>query len=137
MLEERRNRALDQWNYRGLFAPFHISWGETTVTPAFEAMQAFGIALQELGLDRSMEVWAHREVLHGFSSEHIQVGGRAAANEPGWVVMVAGVRREEGGGNSVLGAIPPGGGAVVQALIHARSGELLLGRAVPVALRRG
>lgn len=137
-MDERRNRALDQWNYRGLFAPFHISWGEAAQTPAFEAMQAYGIALQELGLDRSLEVWAHRAVLHSFSSEHIQVGGRAAANEPGWVVMVAGVRRQEGAGNGgVLASIAPGGGAVVQALIHARSGELLLGRAVPVALRRG
>lgn len=136
-MDERRNQALDQWNYRGLFAPFHISWGEAEQTPAFEAMQAYGIALQELGLDRGLEVWAHREVLHSFSSEHIQVGGRAAAGEPGWVVMVAGLRREEGGGSGVLGAISPGSGAVVQALIHGRSGELLLGRAVPVALRRG
>lgn len=136
MLEERRSRALDQWDYRGLFAPFHIFWGETEQAPAFEAMQAFGIALQELGLDRRLEVLAHREVLHSFASEQIQVGGGAAAGEPGWVVVVAGIRRdcEEGG---VLGTIPAGSGVVVQALIHARSGELLLGRALPVALRRG
>ncbi len=132
-----RSRALDHWDYRVPFARFHIHWGAGEITPAFEQTQAFGIAVQDLYLDRAMEIWAHREVLATISSEYIQVGGAPAEREPVWVVIVAGQKREAPDvPTDYLSQIPPGGGTIVQALIHARTGEVLLGTALPVKLRR-
>lgn len=134
----QRSRALDAWDYRAPFARFHIRWGEGDVTPAFGLDQAFGIALQELHLEQAMELWAHREVLVTFSSEHIQVGSGPAEREPAWVVILAGIKREgPAPTGDLLAQIRPGGGVILQVLIHARTGELLLGTALPVALRRG
>lgn len=134
----QRSQALDSWDYRVPFARFHIRWGEGDITPAFELDQAFGIAVQELHLDQGMEIWAHREVLATFSSEYIQVGSGPAEREPVWVVIIAGVKREGAApARDFLAAIKPGGGTIVQALIHARSGEVLLGTAIPVEMRKG
>lgn len=137
--EARRSRALDAWDFRAPFARFHIHWGEGDIVPAFEQGQAFAIALQELFLDKVMEVWAHREVLVTFSSERIEVGGGPAEREPAWVVVVAGRRRDQPAADverNVLEAVTPGAGAVVQVLIHARTGEVVLGTVVPVTLRQ-
>lgn len=135
--EAPRSRALDAWDYRVPFARFHIRWGEGDISPAFEQAQAYAIALQDLKLNAALEVWGHREVLVTFTSEHIQVGHGLAEGEPAWVVMVAGLKRErQGAGQDPLGNVPAGGGCVVQVLIHARTGELLLGTAMPVALQR-
>lgn len=132
--ESRRNQALDGWDYQRLFAPFHITWGEGDISPAFGSNQAYAISLQELHLGQLLAIWGHREVLVTFSSEHIQVEG-AAEREPAWVVIVAGLKAETPAqAGSLLAPIPAGAGVVVQALIHARSGQVLLGRAVPVNL---
>lgn len=136
MDEEKRSQALDAWDFRAPFARFHIAWGDGDVTPAFEEQQAYGIVLQEAHLSQRMEILAHREVLVTFSSEHVAVGGRAAQHEPAWVVIVAGKKRETGD-DGPLSAVPAGAGVVVQALIHGRSGELLLGSTVPVWLAGG
>lgn len=134
----QRSRALDSWDYRVPFARFHIRWSEGDRTPAFELDQAFGIAVQELHLDQAMEIWAHREVLVSFSSEYIQVGSGPAERQPVWVVIIAGVKKEGAAlPQDFLAQIRPGGGTIVQALIHARTGELLLGTAIPVEMRRG
>lgn len=138
MQERPRNCALDAWDYRSVFRPFHIQWEEGEITPAFEAGQAYAIVHQELHLDGLMEVWAHREVLVTFSSDHIETAKGPAVREPAWVVIAAGVRplasmAQQG----LLASIAPGGGAVLQALVHARTGEILLGTAVPVELRQG
>jgi hypothetical protein len=69
-------------------------------------------------------------VLVTFSSEEILVGGRPAERESAWVVIAAGVKAGSTAG--VLGSVPEGSGAVIQVLIHGRTGEILLGRAVPV-----
>jgi hypothetical protein len=125
-----RSRALDAWDFRVPFARYHVAWDDgDDVTPAFEQMQAYGIAVQELGLDRTLEVLAHREVLVRASSEHFAPtdGGKVAA----WVVIVAGRKRAEA---PYLSGIAEGGGVIVQALIDARSGEILLGTAVPVRM---
>lgn len=136
--EPRRNQALDAWNWRAPFASFHIRWEEgAAARPAFEQAQAYGIVVQELGLEQQLQAFGHREVLVSFSSDHLQVSGRPAQDEPGWVVLVAGVRRPDAPADGVLGKLQPGAGAVVQALLHGRTGELLLGTAVPVALRAG
>ncbi|MDF2631386.1 MAG: hypothetical protein K0R39_5217 [Symbiobacteriaceae bacterium] len=123
-----RSRALDAWDYRAPFARYHIAWGENESLPAFEQMQAYGIALQELELERSLEVLAHREVLATVVSEHLTGDGGPL---PAWVVIVAGRKRAEA---AYLQGITEGGGVVVQALVHARSGEILLGTAVPVRM---
>lgn len=123
-----RSRALDAWDFRVPFARYHIAWGEGDGAPAFEQMQAYGIAVQELGLDRTLEVLAHREVLVTAASEHLPGDGGPV---PAWVVIVAGRKREEA---SYLAGIAEGGGVIVQALVHARSGEILLGTAVPVRM---
>ncbi|MFZ5622745.1 MAG: hypothetical protein ACOY5W_17140 [Pseudomonadota bacterium] len=138
MSEQFRSRALDSWDYARPFARFHIRWFEGDITPAFDQTQALGIAMQELGLSGRLEVWAQRAVLVTFSSQHVAVGGRPAEREPAWVVILAGVKTgAPGSGQDPLGAVAPGGGAVVQCLLHARSGELLLGTAIPVTLRAG
>ncbi len=138
MTERPRNRALDSWDYQAPFRAFHIRWGEGEITPAFEAAQALAIVEQELRLGSMLEMWAHREVLVTFSSEHIQVGRGPAEREPAWVVIAAGRRRPASdGSHDLLSRIAPGGGAVLQALVHARTGEILLGTAVPVELRQG
>jgi hypothetical protein len=136
--EQGRSRALDAWDYSRPFGRFHIRWSEGDIAPAFEQDQAVAIATQELGLTRRMAIWAQRAVLVTFSSEYVEVNGRPAEREPAWVVILAGVKQEgEWAGPDPLGAIAPGGGAVVQVLIHARSGEVLLGTAIPVTLRMG
>lgn len=138
MNEHTRSRALDAWDYQAPFRPFHIAWSEGEITPAFDSAQAYAIVEQELHLSRVMEVWAHREVLVTFSSEHIQVGNGPAVREPAWVVMVVGIRPEHlHSEQGLLAQVRRGGGAVLQALVHARSGEVLLGTAVPVELRKG
>lgn len=129
-----RSHALDRWDYRGVFAPFHIQWGEAVGQPAFEAAQAYGIAVQELHLDNLLTVWGHREVLVSFSSDHIQVGAHAATGEMAWVVIVAGLRTQGARDGGIFERLRPGAGAIVQALIDARTGEVLLGTAVPVSL---
>lgn len=137
MNEENRSRSLDAWDYRAPFGRYHIHWGEGDITPAFGADQAYAILVQDMRLDRSMEVWAHREVLVTFSSEYIQVGRGPAEREPAWVVIAAGLKAEGPTGETdFLSRVRPGGGAVVQAMIHARTGELLLGTAIPVELQR-
>jgi hypothetical protein len=130
-----RSRLLDNWDYRVLFAPYHIRWMEGDLRPAFEQDGAVGILEQELQLAGQLEVWAQRAVLVSFGCEKIEVGGRPAAHEPAWVVILAGVKTGEG--SPALAGIPVGSGAVLQALVHARTGEILLGRAVPVRLQRG
>lgn len=138
MSEQGRSRALDSWDYSRPFARFHIRWSEGDIAPAFDQTQAVAIAEQELNLRDRLEVWAQRAVLVTFSSEYIAVGGRPAEREPAWVVILAGIKREPPpGGQDPLAAIAPGAGAVLQALIHARTGELLLGTALPVTLRAG
>jgi hypothetical protein len=131
--EPKRSHALDAWDFQAPFARFHVQWGEADVVPAFEGLQAYGIAQQELNLGTAMEVLAHREVLVTFSSEHVMVAAAPAAHEPGWVVVVAG-RKTGPAGEGPLGAAAPGDGLVVQVLLHGRSGEVLLGMAVPVKL---
>ncbi|MFZ5827871.1 MAG: hypothetical protein ACOY94_26500 [Bacillota bacterium] len=138
MSETGRSRALDTWDYARPFARFHVHWHEGDITPAFEQDAALGIALQELGLAERLELWAQRAVLVTFSSEYIAVNGRPAEREPAWVVIVAGVKRDlPAREQDVLATITPGGGAVVQCLIHARTGEVLLGTAIPVTMRAG
>jgi len=92
--EPRRNEALDGWDYQRLFAPYHITWGEGDITPAFGANQAYAIALQELHLGQLLAIWGHREVLVTFSSEHIQIGQAPAEREPAWVVIVVGLKAD-------------------------------------------
>lgn len=138
MSEQGRNRALDSWDYARPFARFHIRWSEADLTPAFEQDQALAIASQEMSLSGQMEVWAQRAVLLTFSSEYVEVNGRPAFQEPAWVVILAGVKQPTAAASQgVLAGVAPGGGAVVQCLIHARTGELLLGTAVPVTMRVG
>lgn len=135
--QERRSTLLDAWDYRMPFARWGIAWQEGEITPAFAADQAFAILVQETNLSLVMELFARREVLVTFSSENVMVGKRPAEREPAWVIIAAGVRRAEFVGQpGLLSNIAPGGGAVVQALIHARTGEILLGTAIPVNLRR-
>lgn len=129
-MAQQRSRALDSWNWAMFFAGYHATWMEGDVKPAFEQDAAIGIALEELGLLDGFELFAQRAILVSFSSEEILVGGRPAAHDPAWVVILAGVKGETTSG--VLAAIPEGSGVVVQALIHGHSGEILLGRAVPV-----
>jgi hypothetical protein len=137
MLEPQRSRALDTWDYRVPFGRFHIRWEEGDVTPAFEQDQALAVAVQELFLNQVMAVWAHREVLVTFSSEYIQVGSGPAEGEPAWVVMVAGQKHlVHTAPQDYLGQVAPGSTAIVQALIHARTGEVLLGTGIPVDLQR-
>lgn len=126
-----RSRALDAWDYRVPFARYHLNWTDgDNLTPAFEQMQAYGIAVQELGLDRTLDVLAHREVLVTASSEHLRgIGGPV----PAWVVIVAGRKRADADASYLVG-IAEGGGVIVQVLIHAQSGEILLGTAVPVRM---
>lgn len=138
MSEQGRSKALDSWDYNRPFARFHIRWSEGHLAPAFEQSQAVAIAEQEMGLAHRLEVWAQRAVLVTFSSPYIEVHGRPAEGEPAWVVILAGIKKEAPAvGQDPLAGIPAGGGAVLQALIHARTGELLLGTAIPVALRAG
>ncbi len=137
MSSQGRSRALDSWNYAQPFARFHIRWSEADLTPAFEQGQAVAIAEQELGLTSALEIWAQRAVLVTFSSEYVTVDGRPAEQVPAWVVIIAGVKREEAPAGGPLAAIGVGGGAVLQCLIHAYTGELLLGTAIPVTLRTG
>lgn len=133
--EARRSRALDSWDYRVPFARFHMQWGPDEVKPAFEQGQALAIAQQELHLAELMEVWGHREVLVTFSSDYIQVGHGPANGEPAWVVVVAGRKRETPTApRDVARHVPAGAGLIVQVLIHGRTGEVLLGTAVPVQL---
>lgn len=128
-MSSSRSRALDAWDYRAPFGRWHIAWGDGDgATPAFEQIQAYGIAVQDLGLDRTLEVLAHREVLVTAASEHLPGGGSPV---PAWVVIVAGRKLADA---SYLGGIAEGGGVIVQALIDARSGEILLGTAVPVRM---
>jgi hypothetical protein len=135
--EAPRSQALDAWDYQAPFSQFHIRWDEGDITPAFEQAQAYAIAHQDLHLGDALEIWAHREVLATFTSDHIQVGHGPADREPAWVIMVAGQKRPPApGARDPFPHIPASGGAVVQLLIHARTGELLLGTAVPVALQR-
>lgn len=135
--ESRRSRALDHWDYRRQFGPFRISWGEGDIAPAFDAAQAYAIAAQELSLNEILQIWAHREVLVTFSSEDVVVGSGPAECEPAWVVLAAGLREAtDSVSRNIAQAVEPGEGAVVQLLIHARTGEVLLGVAAPVALRQ-
>jgi hypothetical protein len=114
-----------------------MQWGEGDVVPAFEAVQAYGIAAQELVLKQRLEIWAHREVLVTFSSDHIQVGNAMPEHEPAWVVMVAGLKRQPpAGAPDPLASVAVGAGAILQVLVHGRTGEIVLGTAVPVALQR-
>jgi len=122
----RRSQALDAWDYRVPFAPFHIHWEEPEGTPAFEQAQAFAIVTQELALQATMEVWAHREVLVTCASQHF-AGDRPV---PAWVVLAVGRALGEG-----LPGITAGSAAVLQTLVHAHTGEILLGTAVPVRAR--
>jgi hypothetical protein len=131
-----RSSALDLWDYRVPFARFHIDWGADDVTPAFDQGQAYAIVEQELAVQASLELLGHREVLVTFGSEYVQVGGAPAVHEPAWVVIAAG-RKRPGATASFLNGIADGGGVIMQALVHARSGEILLGTAVPVRLSVG
>lgn len=132
-----RSQALDSWDYRAPFAQFHIRWDEGDITPAFEQAQAYAIALQELHLADALDIWAHREVLATFSSDHIQVGHGPAERDPVWLVIVAGQKRPlSPGARDPFPQVPPQGGMIVQLMLHARTAELLLGTAVPVALQR-
>lgn len=138
MSEQARSRALDSWDYNRPFARFHIRWSEADIAPAFEQDQAVAIAEQEMGLAGRLDLWAQRAVLVSFSSEYIEVCGRPADGEPAWVVILAGIKLAgEVQGRDPLAAIAVGGGVVLQALVHARTGELLLGTAIPVTLRAG
>jgi hypothetical protein len=134
--EARRSQALDLWDYRVPFARFHIHWGEGTVMPAFEQAQAFAIVEQELHIAANLELLGHREVLVTFSSDHVEVAGKPARGEPVWVVIVAG-RRRPAATASFLQNLPEGAGVIMQALVHARTGEIVLGTAVPVRLNVG
>lgn len=136
MSQSGRSRLLDAWDYNRPFARFHIRWSDGDLTPAFAQDQAVAIAEQELDLAPQLDLWAQRAVLVTFSSEYVAVGGAPAAGEPAWVVILAGAKRADApAGAGILSAIAPGGGVVIQCLIHARSGELLLGTALPVHLR--
>lgn len=110
-----------------------MDWGQDEITPAFEQGQAYAIVEQDLAVQANLELMAHREVLVTFSSEYVQVGGAPAEHEPAWVVIVAG-RKRPGATANFLSAIPEGSGVIMQALVHGRSGEILLGTAVPVRL---
>lgn len=133
-----RSHVLDAWDYQAPFAPFHVRWLEGDLTPTIGQEQAYALALQELELDREMKIMAHRESFVTFSSEHVMVGRGPAEREPAWVVMIAGHKLEdESTAAGTLARIRPGGGAVVQLLIHARTGEILLGVSIPVRLRVG
>jgi hypothetical protein len=125
-----RSRLLDAWNWARFFAGYHVEWLEEGAKPAFEQDAAVGIALEELGLLTGFELYAQRAILLSFSSTDILVGGKPAEAEPAWVVILAGVKA--GTPAATLAAVPDGGGVVVQCLIHGRTGEILLGRAVPV-----
>lgn len=136
MSQSGRSRLLDAWDYNRPFARFHIRWFDGDLTPAFAQDQAVGIADQELDLGPQFERWAQRAVLVTFGSEYIEVQGAPAVREPAWVVILAGAKRPDApAGEGILKGIAPGGGVVIQCLIHARSGELLLGTALPVNLR--
>lgn len=135
--ERPRSRALDNWDYRVPFARFHMQWSDGDIAPAFEQEQALAIAVQDLHLKEIMDVWGHRAVLVTFSSGYIQVGHGPAEREPAWVVMVAGQKRAAANvPRDYLKGISTGGSAIVQVLIHARTGEVLLGTALPVDLQR-
>lgn len=125
-----RSRLLDSWNWAGAFAGYHAQWHEEAAKPAFEQDAAVGIALEELGLLSGFELYAQRAILVSFSSNEILVGGNPAVREPAWVVILAGVKA--GTTSQLFAGKPDGAGAVIQCLIHGRSGEILLGRTVPV-----
>lgn|GEM_PF-3653507 len=137
MAEQARSRALDSWNYAAPFARYHIHWHEGDAPPAFEQGQAVAIAQQDLALTGALDLLAQRAVLVTFSSEHLSVSGRPAERVPAWVVILAGIKCAGAPADGPLASIAPGGGVVIQCLIHAHTGELLLGTAIPVTLRVG
>lgn len=128
-----RSQLLDSWDWGRFFAGYHTHWHEAEAKPAFEQDAAVGIALEELGLLTGFELYAQRAVLVSFSSSDILVGGKPAQREPAWVVILAGVKA--GTPARLFEGQPDGAGAVVQCLIHGRSGEILLGRSVPVRFK--
>lgn len=137
-MQERRSSALDSWDWQTHFKELHPRWHLTLPVTDIDEQAAFRLAVEKLHLDTQLELLAHREVLANFSSDHLLVGDKPAKHVPVWAVIIAGIKHPNGAAppGTELTNIASGGGVIVQALIHAETGEDLVAVAIPVELRR-
>lgn len=129
--------SLQDWDWKAQFRSFHIRWHSPQPYMALDGEAAYQAVVSALHLDTMMQVWGYKVESVCFSSNHLRVGAGEARHVPAIAVVVAGLKHPNGvapPGRDHLQNIAPGGGAIVQALVHGDTGEILVGLALPVEL---
>lgn len=129
--------GLESWDWKDHFASLHVRWHSPQPNMAVDGEAAYQLCVKQLHLDTTMQVWGYRVEPTCFSSNHLQVGGAPAKHVPAIAVIVAGLRHPNATApprQDHLRNVPPGGGAIIQALVHGDTGEILIGVGIPVEL---
>jgi hypothetical protein len=130
--------GLESWDWKAQFASLHMRWHSPQPFMALDGEAAYQICVEKLHLDTQLQLWGWRVEPTCFSSDHLQVNGRPARYVPAIAVIVAGVKDQKAvapPGQEHLKQIPPGGGAIIQALVHGETGEIMIGIGIPVDLQ--